>query len=181
MSWRKIRAGLAGRPTRREPDEPTAAVALVLTPALEILLILRAQRRGDHWSGQMALPGGRRERSDADPLATSRRETLEETGIDLSAAEFLGELDDLAPRNPLLPPVIVRPYVFGVAQKTPLKASDEVAGHLWVSLESLKAAEGSVEVDFGGQTRTVQAYLTGIKPVWGMTHRILSGFLERIS
>ncbi len=154
---------------------------MVLTAALEVLLILRAQRKGDHWSGQMALPGGRWERSDADPLATARRETLEETGIDLSSAEFLGELDDLAPRNPFMPPVIVRPYVFGVAQKTPLKASDEVAGHLWVSLESLKAAEGSAEVDFGGQTRMVQAFSTGIKPVWGMTHRILSGFLERIA
>jgi 8-oxo-dGTP pyrophosphatase MutT (NUDIX family) len=181
MPWRKIRAGLAGRPPRREVDEPTAAVALVLTELHDILLIRRAQRRGDPWSGQMALPGGRREPVDADALATARRETLEETGIDLSSAECLGELDDLAPRNPLLPPVIVRPFVFGISKRRALRDSDEVAGHLWVRLESLKAAAGTAEVRFGGQNRTVAAFLTGDKPVWGMTHRILSGFLETLA
>ena len=40
---------------------PRAAVAIVLRqgdPGLEFLLIKRAEREGDPWSGQVALPGG---------------------------------------------------------------------------------------------------------------------------
>jgi 8-oxo-dGTP pyrophosphatase MutT (NUDIX family) len=94
-------------------------------------LTVRARRRGDPWSGQMGLPGGMREDVDADILATAVRETFEETGIDLARAELVAELDDLAPRAPRLPRVVVRPFVFRIAVKPALKMSDEVDGHLW--------------------------------------------------
>ena len=39
-------------------------------------------------------------------------ETREELGIDLpTEGEVIGPLDELRPRTPVLPPVIVRPYV----------------------------------------------------------------------
>ena len=46
------------------PDDPWthAAVALILHRSergVELLLIERARRDGDHWSGDMAFPGGR--------------------------------------------------------------------------------------------------------------------------
>src|SRR5439155_1604605 len=75
------------------PGARPAAVALVLIEGregLEALFIHRAERAGDPWSGQVALPGGRHEPSDPDLLATAIRETLEETGVDLSRAECLG-------------------------------------------------------------------------------------------
>src|SRR3989442_10873051 len=81
---------------------------------LEALFIRRAQRADDPWSGQVALPGGRRDAGDADLFATAVRETREETGIDLAGAERLGRLDDLYPRTPTLPPVVVRPFVFAL-------------------------------------------------------------------
>ncbi|HEV8382740.1 MAG TPA: CoA pyrophosphatase, partial [Gemmatimonadales bacterium] len=74
-----------------------AAVAVILHESddgLEALFIHRAVRVGDTWSGQIAFPGGRREPSDHDLLATAIRETLEEVGVDLSRAERLGVLDD---------------------------------------------------------------------------------------
>lgn len=49
----------------------------------EVLLIKRATRKGDRWTGHVALPGGKRETSDSDDCMTSVRETKEETGLDL--------------------------------------------------------------------------------------------------
>lgn len=42
--------------------------------------------------GQIAFPGGRREREDADLWQTAQRETFEEMGADPSAISFLGAL-----------------------------------------------------------------------------------------
>ena len=94
-----------------------AAVAVLLhdgTEGLEALFIHRAERAGDTWSGQIAFPGGRREPSDSDLRVTAIRETHEEIGVDLASAEPLGVLDDMYPRTPVLPPVVVRPFVFGL-------------------------------------------------------------------
>jgi 8-oxo-dGTP pyrophosphatase MutT (NUDIX family) len=78
-----------------------AAIALVLLEqesALEVLLIERAQRDGDPWSGHMALPGGHVEPSDSDLGATAERETFEEVGLDLQRwGERLGQLSDCTP------------------------------------------------------------------------------------
>lgn len=65
-------------------------------PKLEVLLIQRAPRAGDPWSAHLALPGGRRDEDDVDDIATARRETLEEIGINLSEDQypFVTRLDD---------------------------------------------------------------------------------------
>ncbi|MGH7524260.1 MAG: NUDIX domain-containing protein, partial [Gemmatimonadales bacterium] len=83
----------------RESSDPTrafAAVALVLAEEPDrLLLIRRAEREGDPWSGHLALPGGRRQESDSDLLATATRETREETGIHLEPSWCRAQLDDL--------------------------------------------------------------------------------------
>ena len=62
----------------------------------EVLLIKRAARVGDRWTGHIALPGGKRDPSDSDDRATSVRETLEETGIELNQARclYIGNLPE---------------------------------------------------------------------------------------
>src|SRR6185503_17634978 len=62
-----------------------AVVALVLREGLEgpeLLVIKRSEAEHDHWSGHMALPGGRVEPEDESLLATAARETFEEVGLD---------------------------------------------------------------------------------------------------
>jgi len=56
-------------PSGRCARRPPAAVALVLLEGpqgLELVLIKRAERGDDPWSGQIALPGGRYEVGDRD-------------------------------------------------------------------------------------------------------------------
>ena len=61
--------------------EPHAAVTIIVGPQPAILLIRRPVRATDPWSGQWALPGGRRQASDASLLDTARRELAEEVGL----------------------------------------------------------------------------------------------------
>ena len=167
-------------PARRE-----AAVAIVLVPLddddLEILFIKRAERPDDPWSGQMALPGGRRDESDASLSETAIRETAEETGIDLSQANLLGELDDLAPTTPVLPPVIVRPFVFCLDSRPQVVSSDEVALFVWASLSALPDSSADELVSVRGSDLTVPSYRVGTHIVWGMTYRIINEFLKLAS
>src|SRR6058998_1622857 len=157
-----------------------AAVAVILhdgDEGLEALFIHRAVRAGDTWSGQIAFPGGRREPSDADLLDTAIRETHEEVGVDITSAERLGVLDDLYPRTPLLPPVVVRPFVFALTSQPPLVLSSEVQDAFWVSFRSLVAPEvrGEITVDHPGiPPRTLPAYTLGKHTIWGMSERILT-------
>jgi len=183
-----VRGALARHHARVEdaPEARPAAVALVLSEGragLATLLIRRAERPGDPWSGQIALPGGRSEPQDADLLATAVRETREETGLDLAAAERLGVLDDLYPRTPVLPPVVVRPYVFAIPPEPRLTLSEEVDTAFWVPLARLRDAsvQRTISLDILGTARTFPAYVLGEHVVWGMTERILTPFIDLVS
>ena len=147
---------------------------------IEALFIKRAVRPGDPWSGQIAFPGGRREPTDADLLATAIRETHEEVGVELTGAMLLGALDDLQPRTPTLPPVIVRPFVFAVAVRPPLVVDEEVQRAFWIPFRRL-AEPGlyrEVTLTIRGQQQPFPAYDLGDDVIWGMTERILTPFVD---
>jgi len=168
------------------PDAKPAAVALVLLEGpegLEILLIRRAERVDDPWSGHIAFPGGRYDVGDRGLEATAIRETREETGVDLSSAEPLGALDDLYPRTSLLPPVVVRPFVFALTRRTPLVPSDEVQRAFWLPLRRLSepGVRREVTVTVRGGAHTLPAYLVDDEMIWGMTERILTPFVDRVT
>ena len=175
-----------GRPETDEGDPARAAVAIILRakPELEILLIQRAVREGDPWSGQIALPGGRRDPEDATLQDTAIRETLEETGLDLASEGLvLGTLDELRPRTPVLPPIIVTPFVAVVAGDTPLQISDELADAFWTPWSTFAdpARLDETEVQVRGAAWKVTSYLVGERVVWGMTERMLRQLASRIS
>lgn len=183
-----VRRALAGH--HPQPGEAAgarpAAVALVLVDGAdgaEILLIKRAERAGDPWSGQIAFPGGRQDREDSDLLATAVRETREETGVELAAAERLGVLDDLVPRTVTLPPVIVRPFVFALARRPVLTTNPEVQRAFWVALALLSepAVQAQLTLTLSDGVRTFPAYRLGEDIIWGMTERILTPFVHTIT
>ncbi|HEX5633524.1 MAG TPA: hypothetical protein VFX50_09855, partial [Gemmatimonadales bacterium] len=64
MSLDLVQRRLGRPPVQVEPSPILrwAAVAIVIAPDPDSILVLRrAERAGDPWSGQMALPGGRRD------------------------------------------------------------------------------------------------------------------------
>jgi ADP-ribose pyrophosphatase YjhB (NUDIX family) len=167
-----------------EPGRPLAAVSVVLAPDPDaILLIRRAEREGDHWSGHLALPGGRWSEGDEDLVATARRETFEETSVDLHGADPIAALDDLVPRSPVLPPILVRPFVFVLPAQAPIRPNHEVAGAWWVPIETLLDPGALRPYEYRRQNRSVQAvgYHLEIGVLWGMTERILTPLLDLFS
>jgi 8-oxo-dGTP pyrophosphatase MutT (NUDIX family) len=159
---------------------PRAAVALLLTANPDrLLLIRRAEREGDPWSGNLALPGGRWHAEDADLLATAIRETSEETGVSLDRAWCRAQLDDLVPTSAALPPILVRPFVFLLPEAIAPGLSNEVAHAAWIPLADV-VAEGVYRphtIEVRGAPRTVSGYHLPEGFLWGMTERILTPVL----
>lgn len=186
----RLARSLQARPGRELDAEPPvrwAAIALVLRLAgagePELLMIKRAEMERDPWSGHVACPGGRREPGDRDLAHTAMRETWEETGIDLErVGQLLGTLDDISPRTPILPPIVIRPFVVAVPPAVEIVQSDEVAAAFWVPLTALRerARWGQGMVSVRGVEREVPTFRHGDYTVWGLTERVLRQLLERM-
>ena len=181
-------AEAAGRPVRR------AAVALVLRGGAEgpeLLIIKRSEAERDHWSGHLALPGGRMEPEDESLLTTAVRETFEEVGIDLRAGgEVVARLGTVAPQSPYAPRVSVTPFVIVAPRRfhagaeggkaEGLTLSDEVAAAFWVRVGELKRGgrSGVFRMALAGAEREWPAYPSAHGMIWGITERILTEFLS---
>jgi 8-oxo-dGTP pyrophosphatase MutT (NUDIX family) len=171
-----------------EPDRiPQAAVTIILREeedAAKALIIKRAERPGDHWSGHLALPGGRVDTvKDADLLATAVRETKEEVGIDLlNGGRFLGRLPAITPDNRLLPRIEIIPFVAIAPAIFTIERNHEVDTVFWVSLCHLKREGLSAEfrMNIGEVVKKWPAYPSEEGPIWGITERILTGFLSSL-
>lgn len=180
---RLIQSRLAGRPPSiiRDPEINQAAVAVVLGDHPDAMLIIRrAEREGDPWSGHMGLPGGRRASTDPDLLTTAMRETREEVGLVLDPAHLLGQLDDVAPRTRTRPPIFARPFVFAVPGNPVLIPNSEVSGAFWIPFARLldPASYRSVDLEIAGVTRTFPAYQPAEGTIWGMTERVITSLQE---
>ena len=179
-------AARSGRALELEAGYRYAAIALVLRAASsgepELLMIKRAEVENDPWSGHVACPGGRMDPTDRDLEHTAIRETWEETGVDLARdGRMLGTLDDISPRTPTLPRLIIRPFVAVVKPDVEITQSAEVAAVFWVPLFAIRqtTAWGRAMVRIRGVgDREEDVFQHGEHTVWGLTHRALNQFLE---
>jgi 8-oxo-dGTP pyrophosphatase MutT (NUDIX family) len=167
-----------------DPVWKWAAVALIVVPAPDaILLIRRSERLGDPWSGHIALPGGRQDPLDPDLLGTAIRETREEVGIQLERGHLMGSLEAVVPLSPVLPAIAVRPFVFLLDRRPTLALNSEVASATWVEVDHLlrPTTHHPVQLEVAGVPRLVQAYQLDDGVIWGLTERILTSLIDRIS
>lgn len=180
MDLDPIRAALAARPPHEEPPGKRAAsVAMILVQG-DVLFIRRAEHPGSPWSGHIGFPGGHAEPDDADLLATARRETLEEIGLDLPHEALLGRLGDLRARPN--PDLVIRPWVFAVSELPSLTPSHEVASVHRLGLDALLKGEGrgEMQLDWRGYAVTLpRVDFEGLR-LWGLTLRIVDDLLDRL-
>jgi 8-oxo-dGTP pyrophosphatase MutT (NUDIX family) len=167
-------------------DRRHAAVAMILrevSAAPEMLFIKRARRDGDPWSGDLGFPGGKVERLDGSPRSAAERETLEEIGLALKGARFLGRLDDIAGAHQ---PIVVSCFVYGLLDSPSLQLNEEVTRAFWFPLEKLLDPNRHIEaaVHFRGEPLlrpAIRVLEPGQTVLWGITYRLviqLKHFLE---
>jgi 8-oxo-dGTP pyrophosphatase MutT (NUDIX family) len=162
-----------------------AEVAVVLrgnAESLDLLLIERAIRDGDPWSGHMALPGGRVSDDDAAPRAAAERETLEEVGLSLTDAESLGRLDDVHGFQSATRQLVISAFIFHVIDPDPLTPNYEVNEAFWFPFDALldpqRYVDHPVEHRPGAHAPGILVGKPGRHVVWGLTYRFLENFLE---
>lgn len=159
-----------------EPRAGRAAVAIMVREGLdatEMLMIRRATREGDPWSGHMGFPGGRRDPGDPCNFSCALRETEEEIGVDLGQwGTRLGELSDVntgwrADR----PEMLVTPFVFRVAELPELKPNHEVDDVVWVPLHFLMDHRNREPLawEWKGQKMETDSYLYDSYRIWGLS------------
>lgn len=146
-----------------------------------MLMIRRAQRDGDPWSGHMGFPGGRAESDDAHSLDTARRETIEEIGMDCERhAQLVGRLSDLSAHAWLWRrPLVVTPWVFRLHSEPQLRLNAEVDETVWVPLSFLSeyANRTSMQVSWAGRSRDFDCYHYRQYTIWGLSLRMIDELL----
>lgn len=164
--------------------ESHAAVAILLRTRgeeFEVLLLQRAERVGDRWSGHISLPGGREEEVDDSLLATAMRETFEETSIDLErTATLLGRMAPIQARaRGEMIPLGITPFVFRQVEDSAIRLNEEAVASFWFPLR--RAASGELSATFekryDGEVLSLPCWdFEGFR-VWGLTHQMLRLFL----
>jgi 8-oxo-dGTP pyrophosphatase MutT (NUDIX family) len=162
--------------------EPEAAVAIVYArqPEESVLLIRRAEREDDPWSGHWSLPGGRREPEDPDLLRTALRELEEECAVRLGREHLKAVLQPTLAGRRVGKFVLVAPFLFHVDAALPTVLDPrEAVEALWTPLSVLRDPARHALRPVPGQPSDMQfpaIELSGV-PLWGFTYRLISDWL----
>ena len=159
-----------------EPRSGRAAVAIMVREGLdatEMLMIRRATREGDPWSGHMGFPGGRKDPGDMSNLACALRETREEVGVDLGEwGKPLGELSDVNTGwRKDRPEMLVTHFVFEVGDLPDLTPNHEVDDIVWVPLHFLldERNRKPLEWEWQGKKMETDSFLFATYRIWGLS------------
>ncbi len=142
-----------------------AAVGILRSGALS-LLIKRGEYPGDPWSGNIAFPGGHIKNGESIQQGLLR-EISEEVNLELRENQIVEALQLVTPFR--APDLIVYPFVIEVEDLSNAKPGPEVAEIKAVNLLEYRRAKqplnGFPALDYGGWI------------VWGLTYRIITGYL----
>ena len=117
--------------------------------------------------------------SDPDLRYTAERETMEEVGIDLGRAVYLGRLSDVVGANL---PVRVACFVYGLTEQVQPELSYEVHDAFWYSMRELWEPQRQVAATVHFDGRPLEAPAIQLHPhrpvLWGITYRLVSQFRQ---
>jgi len=162
-----------------------AAVAIILRQSAagtEILMIKRSARKGDPWSGQMAFPGGRMDRTDRHGIDVARRETEEEIGLKLTEQDrCIGRLSEIMTHFQLgRRAMVVSPYVFRLDREVEFTLNHEVSEVIWVPLDFLLNPANKEKMTWTrrGIEIPLSCYIYRGRRIWGLSLMMLGELLE---
>lgn len=149
----------------------------VINDAPHVLMIQRARRAGDPWSGQMAFPGGRQAPADHNILHTACREAEEEVGFDpATEATRITRLSDLVTRSHRSwKPQVVTPFLFELPHVPSLQTNHEAYSELWVPSQIFTETAAAYPWAVGPFTVTLPCYYHGEHPIWGLSLLMIRG------
>lgn len=179
----RLRAALAAhRPARLGRAGARAAAVLlpvVGAPEPSLIFTLRSDDLPSH-RGQVSFPGGSIDPGDPSPAHAALRETREEIGLDPSAVAVIGELDTFPT---YVSGFVVTPFVGWLGAPPELRPNPaEVAAVLTVPLAELgEAARRDPGFVHAGRTFPTEAWVWDGHVIWGVTARILRGFLKLLA
>jgi len=167
-----IRTRLAGY-QRRSIDRSSLTTSAVLIPivrrenGLELLFTKRSETV-EHHKGQISFPGGATDDLDRSPADTALRESFEEIGLEPSAANIIGLMDDLQTPSGF----VVTPVVGFIEQLPVLHMNpEEVVQIIYIPLEKFfdDSLRHSKMRELDGRMVEVFSYDVWDEPVWGAT------------
>jgi 8-oxo-dGTP pyrophosphatase MutT (NUDIX family) len=176
MDWQRVAAHEPIEVTDEEREAAVLAPVVTRADGEYLLFTKRADHLGEH-PGQMSFPGGGREPSDEDLVATAKREGREEIGLRPEEVDVVGQLDDIR----TITNYAVRPFVAKIPDREYTPDEREVAEIAVLSVAALTDL-GNYESErrdhpHYGEVR-IHFFRVDGYTVWGATGRMLVQLLE---
>jgi 8-oxo-dGTP pyrophosphatase MutT (NUDIX family) len=174
---------MAPQGIRNIPDSPgiiPASVLILIYPVNDepwIVCIKRNEYPGAH-SGQVSLPGGKKEPDDLNLEYTAVREASEELGIQTEDIKILG---NLSPLTISVSGFEVYPFIGAINDKPEWDPDKEEVTYLIETPVEHLLSESALKHEMWqlhGAMREVPYYYVKNEKIWGATAMILSEFIE---
>ena len=146
---------------------------------LEILLTKRSINLKNH-PGQIAFPGGKKEKFDSSPIETALRETEEEVGLSQHLVEIVASL----PTHKTATGFIIKPYIGIISQPFEETLQCGEVDEVFTVPFDLILNEKNFSIQtrkWNGSQRKYYAVPYGPYYVWGATARILLNLSKALS
>lgn len=178
----RLQQGLAKhRPLTIAGEYPDAAVLVAISDDPknpQLLLTLRARHLAIH-SGEVAFPGGKRDKEDTSLLATALREAEEEVELAQTAFQFFGCLDQRITRTDIR----VTPFVGVIPAGLNLRANQGELDSLFYTPLGFFSKPENLHIDkvpYQGELRHIPRFDYGQYSIWGVTAMIIVDLMNTI-
>lgn len=165
-------------------DAQPSGVLILFYPYMEkiyTVFILRPTYEGVH-SGQVSLPGGKKEPGDNDITETALREASEEIGVDSKDVRIIGKLTDLyiPPSNFLVTPVVGYSLSRPSFRIDPFEVEKIIEADISLLLFEPIIEQMKITVRDGMEIEA-PAYIMNGNIIWGATAMIISELREIVN